>query len=165
MAMAQGHETQVYARVPAAPGANRAGLRSCRTGCTVPLEMGVTAMTASNLLIEKFKDATVVTIQDPRLLESRTLDALGEDLYRLVDQMNRKMLVVDCSKVQFLSSAAFSVFINLHKKSAAIKGTLILCGLKKDLMQVFEITRLTKLFKFAPDEKAAVEMLGYSAAG
>jgi hypothetical protein len=32
--------------------------------------------------------------------------------------------------------------------------------LRKDLMQVFEITKLTKLFKFAADEKAALQLLG-----
>ena len=117
----------------------------------------------SNLLIQKIQDVTVVTIQEPRLLESRQLEALGEELYRLVDQLDRKKLVVDCTKIQFLASAAISVFLNLQKKSSAIKGTLIICGMRKELMQVFEITKLTKLFKFAPDEKAALQMLGVTA--
>jgi anti-sigma B factor antagonist len=79
--------------------------------------------------------------------------------------MDRKKLVVDCTKVQFLASAAISVFVNLRKKSSAIKGTLILCGLRKEIMQVFEITSLTKFFQFAADEKTALQMLGYSAKG
>jgi len=115
----------------------------------------------ANLMVQKLADITVVTIQEGRLLESQKLDALGEELYKLVDQMDRKKLVVDCEKVQFLASAAISVFINLQRKSAAIKGTLVICGMKKDLMQVFEITKLTKLFKFAPDENAALKLLGY----
>lgn len=119
----------------------------------------------SNLLIQKISDVTVVTFQDARLLESQKLEALGEELYRLVDQMDRKKLIVDCTKVQFLASAAISVFVNLQKKSTAIKGTLIICGMRKDLMQVFEITRLTKLFKFAADEKAALQVLGVTSAG
>jgi len=110
--------------------------------------------TTANVLIQKIQDATVVTLQEPRLLESKQLDTLGEELYRLVDQMDRKKLVVDCTKVQFLASAAISVFVNLQRKSSAIKGTLVICGLRKELMQVFEITKLTKLFKFAADEKA-----------
>ena len=114
----------------------------------------------ANVLIQKIGDVTVVTLQEPRLLESRQLDALGQELYRLVDQMDRKRLVVDCTKVQFLASAAISVFVNLQKKSAAIKGTLVICGMRKELMQVFEITKLTKLFKFAADEKAALQLIG-----
>jgi len=79
--------------------------------------------------------------------------------------MDRKKLILDCTKVQFLASAAIGVFVNLQKKVAAIKGTLIICGLRQDLMRVFEITQLTKLFKFADDEGAALTFLGYSAAG
>ncbi len=116
-------------------------------------------MGTNNVMIQRLGDVTLVTLQDSRLLESQQLDALGQELYRLVDQMDRKKLVVDCTKVQFLASAAISVFVNLHKKSALIKGTLVICGLRKELMQVFEITKLTKLFKFAPDEKAALQLL------
>lgn len=118
-----------------------------------------------NMMIQRMADVTLVTIQEPRLLESHHLELLGEELYRLVDQMDRKKLVVDCTKVQFLASAAIGLFLNLQKKSSAIKGTLIICGLRKELMQVFEITKLTRIFKFAPDEKAALKQLGYSAAG
>lgn len=114
----------------------------------------------TNLLIQKISDVTIATFQEQRLLESQKLEALGEELYRLVDQMDRKKLIVDCTKVQFLASAAISVFVNLQKKSTAIKGTLIICGMRKELMQVFEITRLTKLFKFAADEKEAMKLLG-----
>jgi len=120
---------------------------------------------SANLLIQKMWDVTLVTLQEPRLLDSKQLENLGKELYRLVDELDRKKLVVDFTKVQFLASAAISVFLNLLKKSNAIKGTLILCGMRKELMQVFEITKLTKLFKFAADEKEALKLLGYSSVG
>lgn len=116
---------------------------------------------AANVMIQRINDVTIATIQEPRLLESKTLDAVGTELFKLVDQMDRKKLVVDCTKVAFLSSAAISVFLSLHKKSGAIKGTVIICGLRKELMQVFEITKLNKLLKFAADEKAALQQLGF----
>lgn len=120
---------------------------------------------AANLLIQKMWDVTVASIQEPRLLDARQLDALSVELYRLVDELDRKKLVLDCAKVQFLTSSAIGVLVNLQKKSTAIKGTLIICGVRKELMQVFEITKLTKLFKFAADEKAALKLLGYTSAG
>jgi len=119
----------------------------------------------ANLLVQKMWDVTLVTLEEPRLLDSKQLENLGKELYKLVDEMDRKKLIVDFTKVQFLASAAISVFLTLLKKSNAIKGTLVLCGMRKELMQVFEITKLTKLFKFAEDEKAALKQLGYSAVG
>ena len=116
--------------------------------------------TPPKIVVQKFADVTVVDFQEPRLLEVQQIDAVGEQLYRLVDQMDRKKLVLDFSKVQFLGSAAIGMLLNLHKKSAAIKGTLVLCGLKKDLMKVFEIMNLTKMLKFCANEKDALSVFG-----
>jgi anti-anti-sigma factor len=120
---------------------------------------------APKMLVQNMWDVTVVDLQEPRLLEVQQIDAVGKELFKLVDQMHRQKLILDCSKVQFLASAAIGMLVTLQKKVTAIKGTLIICGLKKDLMRVFEITALTKLFKFAPDEKEALKVFGYSAAG
>jgi len=114
------------------------------------------------MLVQTIADVTMVDVQEVRLLESAQLDALGEELYRLVEQMNRKKLILDCGKVQFMASAAISVFLNLNKKVAAAKGTLFICGIRKELMQVFEIMRLTKLFQFVANEEEAFKRLGYA---
>lgn len=114
------------------------------------------------ILVQTMWDVTVVDVQEARLLESTQLEAMGQELYALVDQMNRKKMILDCGKVQFLASAAISVFLNLHKKVVAAKGTLIICGLRKELMQVFEIMKLTKLLQFAANEEEAFKKLGYA---
>jgi anti-anti-sigma factor len=119
---------------------------------------------APKLVIQKMWDVTIVDFQEARLLEAHQIEAIGQELYRLVDQMDRKKLVLDFGKVQFLASAAIGVLMNLHKKSAAIGGTFIICSLKKELMKVFEIMRLTQVFKFAANEGEALRMLGYTAA-
>jgi anti-sigma B factor antagonist len=122
-------------------------------------------MSAGSLVIQKMWDVTIVDFQDVRLTESQQLDSIGEELYRLVDEMDRKKLVLDFTKVQFLASAAVGVLMKLHRKSTAIKGTFIICGLRPQLMKVFEIMKLTKLLKFAPNEQEALRALGYAGAG
>ena len=111
-------------------------------------------------MIQKHADVTVVVINESRLLESRELDALAAELYQLVDKMDRKKLIVDFTKVQFLASAAIGVVTALHQKSQAIKGTLVLCGFRKEIHKIFEITRLTKLLKICPSEKEAFALFG-----
>jgi anti-sigma B factor antagonist len=118
--------------------------------------------TGSNIVIQKMWDVTVVNVQEARLVEGHQIEQMSQQLFQLVDEMDRKKLIVDFAKVQFLASAAVGMLLNLHKKSAAIKGTMIICGLRKELMQVFEIMQLTKILKFAPDEGKALKMLGYS---
>ncbi len=118
-------------------------------------------MTA-NIMVQKHSDVTLVNIQETRLLESRDLDALADQLYQLVDKMDRKKLIVDFSKVQFLASAAIGVVTTLHQKSVAIKGTLVFCGFRKEIMKVFEIMKLTKLLRICDNEKEAFAVFGVS---
>jgi len=115
---------------------------------------------APKVVTQTIKDVTVVDILEARLIDGPSIEAIGEELFKLVDRMNCRKLVLDFTKVQFLSSAALSVLMELRKKSAAIKGAFVLCGLSPDLMKVFEITKLNKLLQFAPDEDQAVAMLG-----
>lgn len=120
---------------------------------------------AARMLIHTFRDVTIVNFQDSSMLDTASLEQTGAELYELVDNKNRRKLILDFTKVQFLSSSALGVLINLRKKMTAIKGDLVICGLRKDLMKVFELTSLTKMFKFCPDEEKALAHFGVTTAG
>lgn len=117
-------------------------------------------MAASNLLIEDYAGVTLVTFTDPSILDAATIEQIGRDLYKLTDEQNKQKLVLDFSKVKFLSSHALGVFITLQKKAADIKGTMVFAGLRKELMKVFSLTGLDKMFKFFPTDAAAMESFG-----
>jgi anti-sigma B factor antagonist len=119
----------------------------------------------ARLLIHPIRDVTIVNVQDSSILDTALVEAIGEELYDLVDNKARKKLVLDFSKVQFLSSSALGVLITLRKKAAAIKGDIVICGLRKDLMKVFEITNLNKMFTFAANEEKALAHFGMTTAG
>jgi anti-anti-sigma factor len=73
----------------------------------------------------------------------------SEDLDALIDKSSEKLgsrLVLDLSHVQFLSSAALGKLINLKKKVVGVRGTLRLENLSSDLLEVFRITRLDRVF-------------------
>jgi anti-anti-sigma factor len=109
-------------------------------------------------------DATVVTFREPSILEAAMIERLGTEMYQLVDQQHCRKLILDLTKVQFLASGAVGVIINLQKKMAAAKGRLVVCGLRKELMRVFQILKLEKLFTFCADEAAALQAFGLAAA-
>jgi len=119
---------------------------------------------APKTLIQTMWDVTVVDFQEARILEAQQIEAIGRELYRLVDEMDRKKLILDFAKVQFLASAAIGMLMNLHKKTTANKGTFVICSLRRELMKVFEIMQLTKVFKFAANEDEALALFGYTAA-
>lgn len=115
---------------------------------------------ASRIVVQEYAGVTVVTFSDSSILDSATIEQLGKDLYHLIDTLNKQKLIVDFCNVKFLSSQVLGVLITLNKKAAAIKGTLVFCGLKSDLMKVFTITNLDKLFRFFPNDSAALKHFG-----
>jgi anti-sigma B factor antagonist len=119
----------------------------------------------AQLLIHSIRDITIVDLQEKSILDTSQIEQIGTELYDQVENRCHKRLILDFTKVQFLSSSALGMLITLQKKVAAAKGELVLCGMRKDLMKVFEITKLNKLFTFRPDEKEALAKLGVTTAG
>lgn len=117
-------------------------------------------MASSSLVVQDYAGVTVATIANSSMLDSRAIEATGDALYRLADVENRRKVIVDFSDVRFLSSQAIGVIISMHQKVKKIKGEMVLCGVREEIMKVFKITSLDKLLKFLPDDKAALKKFG-----
>ncbi len=121
--------------------------------------------TAARLVIQSIRDVTIVRFQESSILDTLLIQRISDELNHLVDAKYKRKLLLDFTDVKFLSSSALGVLVALKKKSDAIKGEVVLCGLRKDLRKIFKITSLEKLFKFADDERGALEVFGVTAAG
>jgi anti-sigma B factor antagonist len=119
--------------------------------------------TANGLVMMPIQDILLVDFQHARVLDAQVIEAIGRDLYALVDQQARKKLILDFSKVEFLSSQMLGVIMTLHKKSAAIKGRVVLCGLRPELKKVFALMKIDKLVPIVEMEGEAMEALGFRA--
>lgn len=117
-------------------------------------------MANARLVIQNYADVTVVTFQDTSILEMRIIDQIGQDLYELTDKQNKQKLILDFTNVQFLASHTLGVLLNLNKKARAINGQMVMCSLRKELMKLFTITNLDKIFKFFPTDKEALAHFG-----
>ncbi|VTR96880.1 STAS domain-containing protein [Tuwongella immobilis] len=106
--------------------------------------------------VEDHGDIAVVTFIDNKIIDEQNINAIGEDLVRLVEELGRRKILLNFSRVEFLSSAALGKLINLNRKLQGVKGTLVLCGISKEISEVFKITRLDKLFKIKATESEAL---------
>lgn len=107
--------------------------------------------------IEKF---TVVEFKTPSLMDPLILDEIGTELYRLVDEEDRRRLVLDFEKVQYLSSQAIGIVLTLNKKLAALKNSkFVLCGVGPKLLELLKITRLDRILTVKPTQREAVKVL------
>ena len=107
--------------------------------------------------IEKF---TVVEFKTPSLMDPLILEEIGKELYRLVDEEDKRRLILDFEKVQYLSSQAIGIVLTLNKKLAALKNSkFILCGVGPKLLELLKITRLDRILTVKPTQKEAVKVL------
>src|SRR5205823_6113498 len=99
----------------------------------------------------------IVNFIDASILDTTTIQKIADELYALVDEKDRRRMIVDFSSVQFLSSQMLGVLLTLAKKIGALKGKVVFCALKPDLRKIFQVTGLDNMFAFYADETKALD--------
>jgi len=115
---------------------------------------------APKLLTHLIKDVMVATFVDAHIRDLPQIEQIVQQLYDLVEHQDCRKVVIDFAKVQTFSSQALGILLTLDKKLAAIKGKLVLCGVRPEIIRLFEIARLHKHFKIAADQDAALAVFG-----
>jgi anti-sigma B factor antagonist len=101
-------------------------------------------------------EVTVVRFVDRKILDEANIQELGVEMFKLVEQEQRKNLLLNFFNVEFLSSAALGKLITLDKKVKANGGRLKLSNIRPEIYEVFAITKLNKLFDIKDDEADAL---------
>ena len=101
----------------------------------------------SHLNITKSDGVYVVEFADKKILEELCITEIGEELADLVAAEPDIRLLLNFANVEYLSSAALGVLIQLNKQVAQVNGRLKLSDIKPQIFEVFKITRLDKLFE------------------
>jgi anti-anti-sigma factor len=69
---------------------------------------------------------------------------------------NRVSLILDLESVEYMSSAGLRAVLSLGKHAKSLGGSLVLCGLKGAVREIFDIAGFLGLFPIAETlEKAA----------
>jgi anti-sigma B factor antagonist len=103
--------------------------------------------------VNEVGDVTVVRFKDKKIVEDINIEELGRELFQLVEQDNRRKLLLNFSSVDFLSSAALGKLITLEKKVRAHGGVLKLSNIRPEIYEVFTITKLDRLFDIKKNKK------------
>lgn len=109
------------------------------------------------LEVEDIGDVTVVNFIDKKILDEQNIQIIGEQLFGLVDELGRRKLLLNFGNVDYLSSSALGKFITLNKKVNGAGGRLILCNIAPHILEVFEITKLDRLFNIQKEEQSAMQ--------
>jgi len=115
-------------------------------------------MSQNRLLEEEVVDGvTVAKILVKKILDESMCQVLGRRLHELGDDENTLRLIVDFDGVEYVCSMFLSKLITLDKKQMAKGGRLRFCTIRSDILEVFKITRLEKLFVIKENRAKALE--------
>ena len=106
-------------------------------------------------------DVLVASLLSGTLIDQNIIDETGKELLDAAfEACGNHKLVVNFQAVKFMSSAMLGKLMPLHKRCKADKTKLKLCNICPNLMEVFKITNLNKLFEISASEADAVAALG-----
>jgi anti-anti-sigma factor len=106
---------------------------------------------------EHLGDITVVKFRQTKLVEEATIVAIGDQLLHLANDPSRRHLVLNLENVERLSSSMVGAFIALRNKIAGVGGQLVLCGIDRELYEIFLIFRLPRLLRIYAAEQDALQ--------
>jgi anti-sigma B factor antagonist len=106
--------------------------------------------------VDKF---TVVEFKNPSLMDPLELETIGQQLYKLVDEQDKRKIILDFEKVQYLSSQAIGIVLTMNKKLGGLSNSkLVLCGVGPRLLELLKITRLDRLLTIKPSQREALKV-------
>jgi anti-sigma B factor antagonist len=111
--------------------------------------------TASRLKVTRADGICQVEFADRKILDELCIAELQEELVRLADGEQELKLLLNFANVDHLSSAALGMLITVNKHVQTSRGTLKLSDIKPQIMEVFKITRLNRIFDIHPDARSA----------
>ena len=115
---------------------------------------------SQRLNVTDHKDVKVVDFIESKILDEANIAEIGQHLISIVESKDRVKILLDFSNVDNLSSAALGMLINVNNRVKQHNGQLRLVNIKPQIMEVFEITKLNKLFKILPSRAEA--LISYS---
>lgn len=107
--------------------------------------------------VEYSENATIVAFEDEKILDDATIKAIETSIMSVVEQADGVNMILDFCNVRFLSSAVLGLLIKISKKVYEKDGQLRLCNIDPKIYEIFEITRLIKIFDICKNLEEATE--------
>jgi anti-sigma B factor antagonist len=102
------------------------------------------------------KAVDIVEFMDKKILDEANIAEIGQTLTALIDEKENPKILLDFGNVDHLSSAALGMLINVNNRIRKRNGQLRLTNIKPQILEVFVITKLDKLFRILPDRAQAM---------
>ena len=102
-------------------------------------------------------ETTIIGIEGR--LDTTNYGILENKLMSLIDGGQVK-IIMDCSKMEYISSSGLRVFLLGLKKITIMKGRFMISDLQETIREIFEIAGFTSIFEIYKTKEEAVKAIG-----
>lgn len=106
--------------------------------------------------VTEIKEVTVISLGVKRATAEIAKD-FKELLFNLIDEKKIKKILIDMSKVEFADSSFLGAIVSGLKKISLIKGDIKIFGLQPSVNEMFQLTRLFKVFDIFDNKDDAID--------
>lgn len=114
------------------------------------------SQSSASLNITAQKNIQIVEFRGNKILDEANISQIGTSLEELIGQQDRPKLLLDFASIEHLSSAALGMLINTNNRIKQLNGQLRLANIRPQILEVFVITKLNRLFHILPTRDAAL---------
>ena len=101
----------------------------------------------SRIRVKRVDNVSQVEFVDRNILDEGNIQVIGQEISAIIDAENSPRVLISFARVEHLSSAALGTLITINNKVRSKSGQLRLANIDAQILEVFVITRLNKLFQ------------------
>lgn len=102
-----------------------------------------------NLNLKKINGYNVLTILDERI-DAHNSSELKEYLLQMIEH-GEQQIIVQLEHVRFIDSSGLGALLSGNKHTIAKSGRFALANIQKQVLSMFELTRLNRVFEIYAD--------------
>ncbi len=112
---------------------------------------------ASRLRLDTVDGVTVVSFLDASIVDDDVLNAVRDELYRLVEVQKKSRLLLNLGGIRKYSTEFLGNLLGLKQRVVKARGTLKLCSIAPNLMDAVRILHLERVFEIFGEEQEALD--------
>ena len=109
--------------------------------------------------IEETKIGGALVMTPEGHLDAHTEKSFQDQVLRNIEN-SEKTILIDFSKIDYMSSAGLRALLILAKRQKESGGTLTICGLQENVAEIFSVSGFDTIMDIYSNRNAALEKLG-----
>jgi len=99
----------------------------------------------------------VIHFNDEKIIDDLKIQQIAKELNEQIDKAEKRRVLINFDRVKFMSSAMIGKLILLGKRCKNDQIELKICSITPNIMEVFKIMKLNKVFDIQDDEAKALK--------